>query len=97
MSAGQLEFVSKLIEVLYPPFQQSFVEIFHTFFPSIHVQGGYSVTGCKLLDDVAHSGHRTIKISGDGLLALRLSMLEVVHYLTSAGVPIFLTMTMTMT
>ena len=31
--------------------------------------------GCKLPDDVAHSGHRNIKISGDGLVALRLSML----------------------
>ena len=31
--------------------------------------------GCKFLDDVAHSGHRNIRISGDGLVALRLSML----------------------
>ncbi len=30
--------------------------------------------GCKPLDDIAHSGHRNIKISGDGLVALRLSM-----------------------
>ncbi len=30
--------------------------------------------GCKSLDDIAHSGHRNIKISGDGLVALRLSM-----------------------
>ncbi len=34
----------------------------------------YSAMGCKPLDDIAHSGHRDIKISGDGLVALRLSM-----------------------
>lgn len=34
----------------------------------------YSAMGCKPLDDIAHSGHRNIKISGDGLVALRLSM-----------------------
>ncbi len=34
----------------------------------------YSVMGCKPLDDIAHSGHRDIKISGDGLVTLRLSM-----------------------
>ena len=41
----------------------------------------YSDMGCKLLDDVAHSGHRNIKITGDGLVALRLSMLF--HYFGS--------------
>ncbi len=30
--------------------------------------------GCKPLDDTAHSGHRNIKISGDALVFLRLSM-----------------------
>ena len=31
--------------------------------------------GLKLLDNIAYSGHRTIKVSGDGLVALRLSMI----------------------
>ena len=43
--------------------------------PSTSREVSYSAIGCKLLDDVAHSGHRNIKISGDGHLALRLSML----------------------
>ena len=60
-----------LIEVLYPPFEQSFVAIFHQFFSFVHVQGGYSAMGFKLFDDVEHSGHRHIKISGELLVALR--------------------------
>jgi len=31
--------------------------------------------GVKLPDNVAYGGHRNIKVSGDGLVALRLSML----------------------
>ena len=76
MSAGQLEFVWKLIKVLYPPFKQSFVASFiNVSLPSTSREVSYSAMGCKLHDDVAHSGHRNIKISGDGLVALRLSML----------------------
>ena len=36
VSAGQLEIVWKLIDVLYPPFKQSFVTIFHKCFSSVH-------------------------------------------------------------
>ena len=31
--------------------------------------------GLKLPDNIAYGGHRNIKVSGDGLVALRLSML----------------------
>ena len=31
--------------------------------------------GLKLPDNIAYRGHRNIKVSGDGLVALRLSML----------------------
>ena len=31
--------------------------------------------GLKLPDNIAYGGHRTIKVSGDGLVALKLSML----------------------
>ena len=31
--------------------------------------------GLKLPDNIAYGGHRNIKVSGDGLLVLRLSML----------------------
>ena len=36
---------------------------------------GYSATSLKNPDNIACSGHRNIKVSGDGLVALRLSML----------------------
>ena len=36
---------------------------------------GYSAMGLKLSDNIAYGGHRNIKVSGDGLVALRLSML----------------------
>ena len=35
----------------------------------------YSVMGLKLPDNIAYGAHRNIKVSGDGLVALRLSML----------------------
>ena len=76
-SAGQLEFVWKLIKALYAPFQQSFCCNLSSIFslPSTSREVSYSAMGSKLLDGVAHIGHRNIKISGDGLVALRLSML----------------------
>ncbi len=40
VSTDQLEFVWKLIGILYPPFDQSFVVIFQQFCFSIDVQGG---------------------------------------------------------
>ena len=36
---------------------------------------GYSAMGLKISDNIAYSGHRNIKVSGNGLVALRLSML----------------------
>ena len=36
---------------------------------------GYSAMGLKLPDNIVYGGHRNIKVSGDGLVALRLSML----------------------
>ena len=36
---------------------------------------GYSTMRLKRLDNIAHSGHRNTKVSGDGHVALRLSML----------------------
>ena len=44
-------------------------------FSSTSREVGYSAMGCKPLDDIERSGHRNIKISGDGLVALRLCML----------------------
>ena len=65
-----------LFEILYPPFKQSFLESFINFcLPSTSRKVSYSAMGYKLLDDVAHSRHRNIKISGDGRVALRLSTL----------------------
>ena len=54
---------------------------------------GYSAMGLKLPDNIAYSGDRNIKVSGDGLVALRLSML--VYNLVSdlrpfSGFPYFL-------
>ena len=43
--------------------------------PSTSREVSDNAMGCKLLDDTEHSGHRNIKISDDGLVALRLSML----------------------
>ena len=37
---------------------------------------GYSAMGFKLPDNIAYGGHRNIKVSGDGLVALRLSMFD---------------------
>ena len=54
------------------PSLQSFINF---SLPSTSREVIYSAMGCKLLDDVAHSGHRNIKISGDELVVLRLSML----------------------
>ncbi len=42
-------------------------------FPSTSREVSYSAMGCTPLDDIAHSGYRNINISGDGLVALRLS------------------------
>ncbi len=39
--------------------------------------------GCKPLDEIVHSGHKDIKISGDGLVALRLSTCFQKSYLKS--------------
>ena len=36
---------------------------------------GYRAMGLILPDNIAYGGHRSIKVSGDGLVALRLSML----------------------
>ena len=36
---------------------------------------GYSAMGLKLPDNIAYGGHRNIKVSGDELVALRLSMI----------------------
>ena len=54
------------------PLLQSFINI---SLPSTFREVSYSATGCKPLDDVTHSEHRNIKISGNGLVAMRLSML----------------------
>ena len=54
------------------PLLQSFINF---SLPSMSREVSYSAKGCKRLDDVAHSGYRNIKISEDGLVALRLSML----------------------
>lgn len=40
--------------------------------PSTSREISFSTMGCKLLDYVAHRGQRNIKISGDGLVTLRL-------------------------
>ncbi len=75
MSADQLEFVGKLIRVLYPPSNNPSFKFFINFaFPSTSREVNYSAMGCTSIDDIVHSGHRNIKISGDGLVALRLSM-----------------------
>lgn len=64
---SQLEFVWKMIEVLYSPFQKSFVAIFDQFLSFWPHPGRLATVpmGCKLLDNVVHSGHRNMKISGD--------------------------------
>ena len=36
---------------------------------------GSSAMGLKLPDNIVYGGHRNIKVSGDGLVALRLSVL----------------------
>ena len=63
------------------PLLQSFMNF---SLPSTSREVSYSAMGCKLLDDVAHSGHRNINISGDGLVALRLSMLSTILFLKSS-------------
>uniref|UniRef100_UPI00358DFF02 LOW QUALITY PROTEIN: neogenin-like n=1 Tax=Myxine glutinosa TaxID=7769 RepID=UPI00358DFF02 len=64
-----------LIEVLSPPFEQSFAASFEQVYSSATSREvGYSGVGLKLPDNIAYSGHRNITISGDGLVALRLSM-----------------------
>ena len=50
------------------PSLQSFI---HFSLPSTSREVSYSAMGCKRLDEVAHSGHRNIKITGDGLVALK--------------------------
>ncbi len=75
VSADQFEFVGKLIRVLYPPSNNPSFKFFINFaFPSTSREVNYSAMGCTSIDDIVHSGHRNIKISGDGLVALRLSM-----------------------
>ena len=78
MKLSYLESVWQLIEVLSPLFEQSFAAIFDQVFSCGHVQGGWlqsSATAFKLPDNIAYGGYRNIKVSGDGLVALRLSML----------------------
>lgn len=54
----------KLTEVLYQLFEQAFVAVFHHFSLSSTFRDiRYIAMGCKLLDNVAHSGHRNIKKS----------------------------------
>ena len=60
------------IHQLNNPSLQSFINF---SLPSTSREVSYSGMGCKLLDDVVYSRHRNIKISEDGLVALRLSML----------------------
>ena len=45
------------------------------FLPYTSREVSDNAMGWKLLDDIAYSGHRNIKIYGDGLVALRLSVL----------------------
>ena len=54
------------------PSLQSFINF---SLPSTSREVSFSAMGCKLLNNIVHSGHRNIKISGDGLVALRWSML----------------------
>ena len=76
MSEGQLESVWHLIEVLSLPFGQSFAAIFDQVFScDTSREVSYSAMGLELPDNIAYGGHRNIKVSGDGLVALRLSML----------------------
>ena len=74
---GQLESVLKLSEVLSPQFDQFFAAIFGQYFSCGLFQGGWLQYHMRLkrLDNIAHSGHRNTKVSGDGHVALRLSML----------------------
>ncbi len=74
MSADQFEFVWEVNQGSLSTFEQSFEFFINLAFPSTSREVNYSAMGCKSLDDIAHSGHRNIKISGDGLVALRLSM-----------------------
>ena len=75
VSEGQLESVWQLIEVLSPPFKQSFATISIKFsLAAAYREVGYSVVGLKLPDNIAYGGLRNIKVSGDGLVALRLSV-----------------------
>lgn len=49
--------------------------------------------GLNILFNIVHSGHRDIKVSGDGLVALRLSMLSydrLSHLLRQFSVVFFL-------
>ena len=76
VSEGQLESVWQLIEVLSPPFKQSFPQSsIKLSLAATSREVGYSAMGLKLRDNIVYGGHRNIKVSGDGLLALRLSML----------------------
>ena len=77
VSERQLESVWQLIEVLSPLFQQSFVAIFNQLFlVTTSGEVGYSAMGLKLPDNIVYGGHRKVtKVSADGFVALRLSMI----------------------
>lgn len=64
-----------LIKVLYLLFEQSFTANFHCFFSFVHIQGDPLQCHGQLLDNVAHTGHRNIKISENRFVPLRLSVL----------------------
>ena len=72
MSEGQLESVWQLIEVLSPPYKQSLIK---STLAATSREVSDSAMGLKLPDNTAYGGHRNMKVSGAGLVALRLSML----------------------
>ena len=76
MYEGQLESVWKFVEVLSPPFKQSFPQSsIKLSLAATSREVGYSAMGLKLPDNMAYGGHRNIKVSRDGLVALRWSVL----------------------
>ena len=61
------------------------------FLAAMFREVGFSAMGLKLPDNVAYRGHRNIKVSGDGVVASRLSMLgyNLVYLTTSDNSLVF--------
>ena len=76
VSEGQLESVWQLSEVLSPPLNNLSLQSSIKFsIADTSKEVGYSAMGLKIPDNIAYNGHRNIKVSGDGLVALRFPML----------------------